>query len=157
MYAINESKFHESKTFSSLRSSQILLSSKGLVKISASWWSVLTWQILISPLCWCYHAKYRYHSSHYATTYVIARARPPSRSWGWRYHFCETTPTLCFNRAHVFLVSKTLTIKSFYVWTPAFLSFSACHPKLLFLHASPLVWSIYNLALVFFGAIPWSL
>jgi hypothetical protein len=36
MYAIDQSKFHESKTFSSLRSSQNLLSSKGLVKILAS-------------------------------------------------------------------------------------------------------------------------
>jgi hypothetical protein len=35
MYAIDQSKFHESKTFSSLRSLQNLFSSKGLVKISA--------------------------------------------------------------------------------------------------------------------------
>jgi hypothetical protein len=34
MYAIDQSKFQKSKTFSSLRSSQNLLSSKGLVKIS---------------------------------------------------------------------------------------------------------------------------
>jgi hypothetical protein len=36
MYAINQSKFRESKTSSSLHNSQNLLSSKGLVKISAS-------------------------------------------------------------------------------------------------------------------------
>jgi hypothetical protein len=32
MYAIDQSKFHESKTFSSLHSSQNILSYKGLVK-----------------------------------------------------------------------------------------------------------------------------
>jgi hypothetical protein len=42
MYAINQSKFRESKTFSSLRSLQNVFSSKGLVKISASWFLVLT-------------------------------------------------------------------------------------------------------------------
>jgi hypothetical protein len=42
MHAINQSKFHESKTFSSLRSLQKVVSSRGLVKISASWFSVLT-------------------------------------------------------------------------------------------------------------------
>jgi hypothetical protein len=41
MYAINQSKFHESKTFSSLRSLQKVDSSKGLVKIPASWFSVV--------------------------------------------------------------------------------------------------------------------
>jgi hypothetical protein len=41
MYAIDQSKFHESKTFSSLRNLQNLFSSKGLVKISANWFSVL--------------------------------------------------------------------------------------------------------------------
>jgi hypothetical protein len=46
MYAIDKSKLRESKTFSSLRSLQNLFSSKGLVKISASWFSVL----MISPL-----------------------------------------------------------------------------------------------------------
>jgi hypothetical protein len=43
MYAIDQSKLHESKTFSSLRSLQNLFSSKGLVKTSASWFSVLMW------------------------------------------------------------------------------------------------------------------
>jgi hypothetical protein len=52
MYAINQSKFHESKTFSSLRNLQNHFSSKGLVKISASWFSMLMWQTSISPLCW---------------------------------------------------------------------------------------------------------
>jgi hypothetical protein len=42
MYATNQSKFRESKTFSSLRSLQKVFSSRGLVKISASWFSVLT-------------------------------------------------------------------------------------------------------------------
>jgi hypothetical protein len=42
MYAINQSRFRESKTFSSLRSLQKVDSSRGLVKISASWFSVLT-------------------------------------------------------------------------------------------------------------------
>jgi hypothetical protein len=36
MYAIDQSKFHESKTFSSLRNLQNIFSPKGLVKISAS-------------------------------------------------------------------------------------------------------------------------
>ena len=52
MYAINQSKFRESKTFSSLRSLQKVFSSRGLVKISASWFSVLTWNTSISPFCW---------------------------------------------------------------------------------------------------------
>jgi hypothetical protein len=51
-YDMDQSKFHESKTFSSLHSLQNLFSSKGLVKISASWFSVLIWQATISPLCW---------------------------------------------------------------------------------------------------------
>jgi hypothetical protein len=42
MCAINQSKFRESKTFSSLRNLQKVCSSKGLVKISASWFSELT-------------------------------------------------------------------------------------------------------------------
>jgi hypothetical protein len=41
MYVVDQSKFHESKTFSSLRNMQNLFSSKGLVKMSASWFSVL--------------------------------------------------------------------------------------------------------------------
>jgi hypothetical protein len=41
-YAINQSKFRESKTFSSLCNLQKVCSSKGLVKISASWFSELT-------------------------------------------------------------------------------------------------------------------
>jgi hypothetical protein len=41
MYTIDQSKLRESKTFSSLRNLQNLFSSKGLVKISASWFSVL--------------------------------------------------------------------------------------------------------------------
>jgi hypothetical protein len=41
MYAINQAKLRESKTFSSLRNLQNLFSSKGLVKILASWFSVL--------------------------------------------------------------------------------------------------------------------
>jgi hypothetical protein len=52
MYAIDQSKFRESNTFSSLRNLQNLFSTKGLVKISASWFSVLMWQTSISPLCW---------------------------------------------------------------------------------------------------------
>jgi hypothetical protein len=43
MCAIDQSKLRESKTFSSLRNLQNLFSSKGLVKISASWFSVLMW------------------------------------------------------------------------------------------------------------------
>src|SRR5688572_11043528 len=42
MYATFQSKFHESKILSSLRSLQKVFSSRGLVKISASWFSVLT-------------------------------------------------------------------------------------------------------------------
>jgi hypothetical protein len=49
MYAINQSKLCESKTFSSLRSLQKVFSSNGLVKISASWFSVLIWKTSISP------------------------------------------------------------------------------------------------------------
>jgi hypothetical protein len=41
MYVIDQSKLRESKTFSSLCSLQKVFSSKGLVKISASWFSVL--------------------------------------------------------------------------------------------------------------------
>jgi DNA mismatch repair ATPase MutL len=41
MYAIDQSKLHESKTFSSLRNPQKNFSSNSLVKISASWFSVL--------------------------------------------------------------------------------------------------------------------
>jgi hypothetical protein len=48
MYAIDQSKLRESKTFSSLRNLQNLFSSKGLVKISASWFSVIN--VDISPL-----------------------------------------------------------------------------------------------------------
>jgi hypothetical protein len=51
MHDINPSMFRESKTFSSLCSLQNLFSSKGLVKISASWFLVLMWQTSISPLC----------------------------------------------------------------------------------------------------------
>jgi hypothetical protein len=49
MYAIDQSKLHEPKTFSSLRNLQNLFSSKGLVKVSASWFSVLMWYTSISP------------------------------------------------------------------------------------------------------------
>jgi hypothetical protein len=42
MYATDQSKFRESRTFSSLRILQKVFSSKGLVKISTSWFSVLT-------------------------------------------------------------------------------------------------------------------
>jgi hypothetical protein len=42
MYAIDQSKLCESKTFNSLRSLQKVFSYKGLVKILASWFSVLT-------------------------------------------------------------------------------------------------------------------
>jgi hypothetical protein len=52
MCAIFQSRFLESSTFSSLLSLQNLFSSRGLVKISASWLRVLTWSIAISPLCW---------------------------------------------------------------------------------------------------------
>jgi hypothetical protein len=41
MNAIDQSKLHESKTLSSLCNLQNLFSSKGLVKMSASWFSVL--------------------------------------------------------------------------------------------------------------------
>jgi hypothetical protein len=40
MYVVDQSKLRESKTFSSLRNLQNLFSSKGLVKISTSWFSV---------------------------------------------------------------------------------------------------------------------
>jgi hypothetical protein len=43
MYVVDQSKLRESKTFSSLRNLQNPFSSKGLVKISASWFSVLMW------------------------------------------------------------------------------------------------------------------
>jgi hypothetical protein len=42
MCALDQSKLRESETFSSLHSLQKVFSSKGLVKISASWFSVLT-------------------------------------------------------------------------------------------------------------------
>ena len=48
--AIVQTTLRESRIFSSLRKAQNLDSSRGLVKISASCFSVLTWQILISPL-----------------------------------------------------------------------------------------------------------
>jgi hypothetical protein len=41
MYVIDQSKLHESRTFSSLHNLQNIFSSKCLVKISASWFSVL--------------------------------------------------------------------------------------------------------------------
>jgi hypothetical protein len=47
MYVIDQSKLHESKTFSLLRNLQNLFSSK--VKISARWFSVLMWYTSISP------------------------------------------------------------------------------------------------------------
>jgi hypothetical protein len=52
MYAIYQSKLRESKTFSSLRNLQKVFSSNNLVKISASWFSVLIWYTSISPFCW---------------------------------------------------------------------------------------------------------
>jgi hypothetical protein len=52
MYAIDQSKLCESKTFSSLHNLQKVFSSNGLVKISASWFSVLIWYTSISPFCW---------------------------------------------------------------------------------------------------------
>jgi hypothetical protein len=52
MYVIDQFKLRESKTFSSLRNLQKVFSSNGLVKISASWFSVLIWYTLISPFCW---------------------------------------------------------------------------------------------------------
>jgi hypothetical protein len=55
MYAIDQSKLHEPKTFSSLRNLQNLFSSKGLVKVSASWFSVLMWYTSISPFWWHSH------------------------------------------------------------------------------------------------------
>ena len=51
-YATIQSKFRESKTLSSLCNLQKVFSSRGLVKISASWFSVLTWNTSISPFCW---------------------------------------------------------------------------------------------------------
>jgi hypothetical protein len=59
MYAIDQSKLCKSKTFSSLCNLQNLFSSKGSVKISASWFSVLMWYTSISSFClwslrkWC--------------------------------------------------------------------------------------------------------
>jgi hypothetical protein len=41
MYVVDQSKLRESNTFSSLRNLQNVFSSKGLVKISASWFVVL--------------------------------------------------------------------------------------------------------------------
>jgi hypothetical protein len=52
MYAIDQFKLHESKTFSSLRNLQKVFSSNDLVKISASWFSVLIWYTSITPFCW---------------------------------------------------------------------------------------------------------
>jgi hypothetical protein len=52
MYAIDQSKLRESKTFSSLRNLQKVFSSNDLVKISAGWFSVLIWHTSISPFCW---------------------------------------------------------------------------------------------------------
>jgi hypothetical protein len=52
MYAIDQSKLRESKTFSSLHNLQKVFSSNGLVKILASWFSVLIWYTLIYPFCW---------------------------------------------------------------------------------------------------------
>jgi hypothetical protein len=49
MHAIDRSKLRESKTFSSLHNLQKVFSSNGLVKISASWFSVLIWYTSISP------------------------------------------------------------------------------------------------------------
>jgi hypothetical protein len=58
--AIFQSRFWESKTFSSFLSSQNLFLSKGLVKISANRLWVLTWSITISPLCeWSIRKWYR--------------------------------------------------------------------------------------------------
>jgi hypothetical protein len=51
MYAIDQYKLRESKTFSSLRNLQKVFSSNDLVKISASWFSVLIWYTSISPFC----------------------------------------------------------------------------------------------------------
>jgi hypothetical protein len=50
MYVIDQSKLHESRTFSSLRNLQNLFSSKGLVKISASWFGANVVHIDISLL-----------------------------------------------------------------------------------------------------------
>jgi hypothetical protein len=50
MYVVDQSKLRESKTFSSLRNLQNLFSSKGLVKISASWFGVNVVNIDISLL-----------------------------------------------------------------------------------------------------------
>jgi hypothetical protein len=52
MYAIDQSRLRESKTFSSLLNLQKVFSSNGLVKISASWFSVLIWYTMISPFYW---------------------------------------------------------------------------------------------------------
>jgi hypothetical protein len=49
MYVIDQSKFCESKTFNSLCNLQNLFSSKGFVKISTNWFSMLMWQTSISP------------------------------------------------------------------------------------------------------------
>jgi hypothetical protein len=47
-------KLRESKIFSSLLRKQNLVSSRGFVKISASWFSGFTWHNLISPFAsWC--------------------------------------------------------------------------------------------------------
>ena len=57
--AIVQTTLWESSIFNSLRKAQNLNSSRGLVKISASCFSVITWRILISPLVswslkWCW-------------------------------------------------------------------------------------------------------
>jgi hypothetical protein len=49
MCARFQSKFRESKMFSSCLSLLKVFSSKGLVKISTNWLCVLTYAILISP------------------------------------------------------------------------------------------------------------
>jgi hypothetical protein len=52
MYVVDQSKLRGSKTFSSLHSLQKVFSSNGLVKISASWFSVLIWNTLIVTEEW---------------------------------------------------------------------------------------------------------
>ena len=46
MCAMFQTKLRESRIFSSLRKAQNLVSSRGLVKISASCFSVLTWRVV---------------------------------------------------------------------------------------------------------------
>ena len=50
MFACFYKTFEDSKIFSSHRNLQNLFSSKGLVKISASWSSIFTWSMRIFPL-----------------------------------------------------------------------------------------------------------